>query len=470
MATQNNIDQLLSKLDKEQLCTFIKKECARDRLFQDRFLAPGAGSVFTPTPKNYTARVLETIELHSGGNGYVTYNNARDLSYDLEEILDEAENAIKNEQWETAFAALMGFATVGEEILYCGDDSAGYLSGAVENCFDKLQTLSEEERLPKKLKEMFYEQAMTKFTQQHLKGFDWWWNWINMAITLADTQEKQERIIKALDDIINTREEDSWSTEYYIKTAQTYKLEMMSKTGTPEEQRKFMYDNVDNPDFRKRLLQMAWEKKDYDEVLRLAKDGLTHDARYAGLMEDWQRWEFKVYSLRGDKENILRLSRLFFFSNFRWGEKEFTRENMYDVMKATVPAEEWNNYVEVLIQEAIKSRNDMIQLFIYAQEKMWERYMDYIRKNYAIYNFDDTPKEILELYKEEYLHLYGSNITDYFERASNRSAYNYGVCLLRKLIQSGGKAEADKIVQLQINRRPRRPALIDELSRLNEDK
>lgn len=57
---------------------------------------------------------------------------------------------------------------------------------------------------------------------------------------------------------------------------------MMSKTGTPEEQRKFMYDNVDNPDFRKRLLQMAWEKKDYDEVLRLAKDGLTHDARYAG--------------------------------------------------------------------------------------------------------------------------------------------------------------------------------------------
>ena len=93
-----------------------------------------------------------------------------------------------------------------------------------------------------------------------------------MAITLADTQEKQERIIKALDDIINTREEDSWSTEYYIKTAQTYKLEMMSKTGTPEEQRKFMYDNVDNPDFRKRLLQMAWEKKDYDEVLRLAKE------------------------------------------------------------------------------------------------------------------------------------------------------------------------------------------------------
>lgn len=470
MAMQNNIDLLLSKLDKEQLCAFIKKECARDRLFQDRFLALGVGSVFIPAPKSYTNRVREAIEFHSGRNGYVTYNNAADFSYDLEEILDEAENAIENEQWETAFAVLLGFATAGEEILYCGDDSAGYLSGVVESCFDKLQTLYEEEHLPKKLKEMFYEQAMTKFTQQHLKGFGWWWNWIGMAITLADTQEKQERIIKALDDIINTREEDSWSTEYNIKTAQKYKLEMMSKTGTPEEQRKFMYDNVGNPDFRKRLLQMAWDEKDYDEVLRLAKDGLTHDAKYAGLIEDWHRWEFKVHSLRNDKENILRLSRIFFFNNCGWGEREFTIENMYDVMKATVPAEEWNNYVEALIQEAIKSRNDMIQLFIYVQEKMWERYMDYIRKNYAIYNFDDAPKEILELYKEEYLQLYGSNITDYFERASNRSAYYHGVCLLRKLIQNGGQAEADKIVQQQMNRRPRRPALIDELSQLNEDK
>lgn len=33
-----------------------------------------------------------------------------------------------------------------------------------------------------------------------------------------------------------------------------------------------MYDNVSNPDFRNILLQKAWDKSDFDEVLRLAKD------------------------------------------------------------------------------------------------------------------------------------------------------------------------------------------------------
>ena len=45
-----------------------------------------------------------------------------------------------------------------------------------------------------------------------------------------------------------------------------------------ENQIKFMYDNVSNHNFRNTLLQKAWDKSDYDEVLRLAKDGVIHDA------------------------------------------------------------------------------------------------------------------------------------------------------------------------------------------------
>ena len=45
-----------------------------------------------------------------------------------------------------------------------------------------------------------------------------------------------------------------------------------------ENQIKFMYDNVSNHNFRNTLLQKAWDKSDYGEVLRLAKDGVIHDA------------------------------------------------------------------------------------------------------------------------------------------------------------------------------------------------
>ena len=39
----NNVEILLSKLDKGKLSDFIRKECINDSRFQDRFLALGSG-------------------------------------------------------------------------------------------------------------------------------------------------------------------------------------------------------------------------------------------------------------------------------------------------------------------------------------------------------------------------------------------------------------------------------------------
>lgn len=46
----DDVELLLSKLDKKQLTDFIRKECANDSRFQDRFLTLGAGTLFKPNP------------------------------------------------------------------------------------------------------------------------------------------------------------------------------------------------------------------------------------------------------------------------------------------------------------------------------------------------------------------------------------------------------------------------------------
>lgn len=50
----NNVEILLSKLDKGKLSDFIRKESINDSRFQDRFLALGAG-FFKPAPDSYTS-------------------------------------------------------------------------------------------------------------------------------------------------------------------------------------------------------------------------------------------------------------------------------------------------------------------------------------------------------------------------------------------------------------------------------
>ena len=460
----DNIDLLLSKLDKKQLMDFIRKECMNNGQFQDRFLALGAGTLFKPNPDTYATRVEKLIDDFGGRHGYIEYRSTFDFNRAVSRILDEADEAIEKGLWGVAMAVLTGIASVSEEILNSGDDSAGELGAIVSECFEKWHDLCDEESLPANFKSEIFELALSRFNDKDLQGWDWWWDWIQMAIDLADTSEKQSMVISALDAIKPNG--DDWSAKYHAETAQKYKLAMMSRCGSKEDQIKFMYDNVSNPDFRRRLIQIAWDNSDYEEVLRLAKDGLSQDADYAGLVSDWHEWEYKVYRAIGDKDNQVRLARHFFFKGGRWGEKEFTQESMYSVLKSLTSQNEWPKYVDTLISEAKGKRVFSHLLYIYTEEKMWQKYMDYIRENPSLYNIEDAPKDVKKLFKEEIIKLYTTAVRNFFQRASDRKSYRDGVNLLRNLIKYGGTNEATQIVMEQKSRTPRRPALIDELSKL----
>ena len=464
----NDIELLLSELDKQQLCDFIRVECANDRHFQQRFLSLGTGFLTSPKFCDYHARIMDVIEEFGDRYGYVEYSKTFRLNRAICQIIDEADVAIQNYQWDLAQVILDSIATSGEDILYCGDDSAGELGDILHYCFQKWHELSSDELLPEGKKSELFELSLTHFAEGCLKEFDWWWDWIQMAIQLADDEEMQGRIIQELDKVINIKG-DEWGINYNRQVAQRHKLEIMSKRGTPEEQFKFMYENVSNPDFRRRLLQMAWDRGDYKEVLRLAVDGATHDSNYAGLVNDWHKWELKVYLQTHDHAGSLRLYQYFFFNGGRFGEEAYSMENIYGQMKSIVLEDEWNDFVETLIKDAVSSRSYFRMLFIYSQEKMWVRYMDYLRKSPVMHELDDAPEEVWELYKDELIQLYTTCVKSFFQRASSRNAYCEGVSMLRKLINYGGRTEVGKIINEQKARMPRRPALIDELSKLEKE-
>ena len=460
----DDVEILLSKLDKRKLSDFIRKECINDGQLQERFLALGAGTLFKPNPDSYTSRIEDLIEDYAGRYGYIEYRATFDFNRAVIRILDEADEAMKKHQWDVAVAVLTGIAAAGDNILNSGDDSAGELGAIVNDCFEKWHELCANESLPENIKDEIFELALTQFNEKNLKGWDWWWDWIEMSIRLADTSDKQNRVVETLDAIKTNG--DEWSAKYDVRTAQKYKLEIMSKQGTPKEQRKFMYDNVGNPDFRKKLLQVAWDEANYDEVLRLAKEGVAHDTEWAGVVSEWRKWEYQVYCHIGDKDNTLQLARYFFFNGSRWGDREFPIENMYSKIKALVPLNQWSNYVETLISVTASKRDDDRLLFIYTQEKMWERFMEYLQKNPSAYNIDNSPQEVKDLYRNEIIQLYSTSVRKFFQCASNRNSYREGAGLLRNLIKYGGRPEADKIIIEQKSRTPRRPALIDELSKL----
>ena len=105
----------------------------------------------------------------------------------------------------------------------------------------------------------------------------------------------------------------------------------------------------------------------------------------------------------------------------------------------------------------------------YCCQNLIDNSCDYLRKSSVVYELDDAPEEIWKLYKDELIQLYAACVKSFFKRASSRNAYCEGVSLLRKLINYGGRTEVDSIIKEQKNRTPRRPALIDELSKLEKE-
>ena len=159
----NEIELLLSKLDQEHLCEFIRKECANNRQLKQRFLALGAGSIFAPKYTDYQSRVEDIIEDFAGRRGYVSYRDTFALNRAVTKILDEADEAISNHRWEVAIAALEGVAAAGEDIICCGDDSAGELGCIVEDCFSTWHELCHEELLPAEVKTKIFELSISYF-------------------------------------------------------------------------------------------------------------------------------------------------------------------------------------------------------------------------------------------------------------------------------------------------------------------
>ena len=92
----NDIESLLSELDKQQLCDFIRVECANDRHFQQRLLSLGIGILSPPKLSDYHTRIMDVIEDFGDRHGYVEYSKTFRLNRAICQIIDEADIAIHN--------------------------------------------------------------------------------------------------------------------------------------------------------------------------------------------------------------------------------------------------------------------------------------------------------------------------------------------------------------------------------------
>ena len=312
------------------------------------------------------------------------------------------------------------------------------------------------EQSSEEIRKLIIEYCFTSLEKQIYSGWDWHTDILRLAALLLKTEEETERIFKQID---KTKRSD-----YEREEAQSIKYDILLKTQGENAAEKYLEQNITNSKLRRKAIQKALEERNFEKAASLAEDGVSYDLKdRPGLAKEWYDWLLKIAQAQNDSEKIIEYARLLFIDNFR---KE---QDYYSIMKQQVKPEEWNAFVEAIIQDIMTKKrwpDTGLVASIFIKEEWWDRLLELVKKSPSLNIIDRYEKYLSQSYSKELIELYANGILNYMKNSMGRDHYQNACRYIRKIIKMGGRDKANEIISYLRTEYPKRRALIEELNRI----
>lgn len=153
--------------------------------------------------EKYSSRVMQIVDKYADIHGFIHSEQTFDFSSEVGKIVSEADAAVDSGRWETAFDALTGITDVSGYILVLCEDSYGYIGKVFEDCFKVWRKLVSQPCLPEYVKSEVFDFALSRFRHRNLKSQGMHWEWMSVAVRLADTPERLVLAKRELDAVLD---------------------------------------------------------------------------------------------------------------------------------------------------------------------------------------------------------------------------------------------------------------------------
>lgn len=458
---EEQVNEILLVVPEDELKDFIRSICKKDREFRYFFLAKFASVNTSVSRELYVTQIRNLIAVYSGRHGFMEYHEAGEFGKAVSDILDGVQKDIESGEHKKALPVI--FAVIDEiiPILDSCDDSNGYVGGCIEEAFGLIDGLIGKE-LDEPLRKELFDQLIAAYETRKLNGWDWNDNLIHYAIQLLKTPQEKEQIKSIISAVRPTGEDWDWN----YRSAQNLMLQLITKTEDAEAITQYLEENASNPDFREELIKQAIKAKDYEQALKLAKNGIIeNDKKFRGLGNKWREYQLSIYQEQGDKENIKRLTHYFVMDSSGSQPTKY----YYDILKKTMPADSWREYLEKMIADVFKKGNwvdyeKIASFFIW--EGYWERYLTLLQKNMTLSRIESAEKYLAGPYAEQLVVFYDKEIRPFVENNVGRSHYQNVCRYIRRMKKLGGGKIAFKLIEDLKTQYKNRRALIEELNKV----
>lgn len=448
------VDNLLDKVTLDELTLFVREQAAKNAQFRDLLLASFAQYNSNESKALYAKQVKALIKVarDSGKYRLIDSSGAKYISKEISPLLSLAERYQSQGNHKSAFLICTAIMDELISALLCADDREGVLGNAIYAAYNTLSAIASEEP-SEAIRKQILKYCFTSFDKRTFAGWDWHIGLLQLAACILDTEDEVEELFKRINSIPE-------SDEYEIKEVQKIKYcILLEKKGTKVAQR-FLEQNIGNPSFRELAIQDALDQKDYEKATALAKDGIEQDSEFPGLVTNWYEWLLKIAESQKDTERIILYARHLLLNDSR------PSLDYYEILRKTVPPEEWTDFVETIVQEAMERKPyygvDLVAS-IFVREEWWSRLLDLVKKECSLDRLAKYEKPLAKHFPSELADLYAERIIEYVESHVGRNYYRTACRYIRKMIKLGARDKADEVISQLRQTHYSRRALMEEL-------
>lgn len=449
MSVAQQIKTILKNVSHEELMEYVEIRCKKDLKFKNDFLTVFSKWIPAETLSfaHFKKQIQSILKSAKDKYGHIPSYKMKFVSENAAKLVDLSEKYYSEKQLDNLFFLSAALLESFTEALQFADDSYGEIGYFIDESLSKFDLLTDED-LSDKLRKDLYDYCISSYQKKIFEGWDWHLGMLNYASKLAKTEAEYQEILALMELIFK---------EYDKKTVQVSQITLYRRF-RPDKVDSFLKENIENDILRRSEIAIAFERNDFEYAKELALYGIAKETDGRRILSDDYSLMLDIALAQNDTKNIVFYARLHFL-NFNYYKKD-----VYQMMKENVPKEDWNAFLEEIINE---TRDNSIKEKIFIKEAWWERLCKHLLEVRPSLRFiKEYEKYLAKDYSPQLIMLYKENLETYLDTNVSRDYYKEVCQYLRRMKKIGGNEEANQLIALYRGKFGNRRALMEELAKV----
>lgn len=426
----------------------------KDKMFKETIIIKYSKGDNDKELKNCEKLIKSIVKKHCGRSNFISYRDAYYFADDMKTIL---EKAISTEDMLLAADIAILVLDEGMEALQYADDSGGDIGMLVSESMETIKTIIDSNKeIDVKIKEELFQKLLKKSESKIFEGWnDFRIEMLYVCSHFSDIEEFRNQLTERIKSTIDSNSNDEYK-KYSNERMLHILFEIIDEYGTEEESDEFIRNNMKYSSFRELLINKFIALKKYDKVIELTFEGEKQDKKYAGLVYKWKKIRYEAYKGLSMKKEQQELGKELLIQ----GDFEYYK----DIKELVDNKKEFYDNLKQELKNNKGWRSEDVFITIIYEENDTNEIMEYVRNNPS--TIEKHAEKLKDQFYDEVIDIYKQYIKFEAGRSTNRSHYK-GVCgIIKRYKKIAGKDNAREIIIGLKSLYAKRPAFIDELSKI----